>query len=98
MQITLNATSENKSTAKMTFETKEEEKPVIESQESDEEKEKEETPSTPTGAIPTDIQEIMDDTDQEIKELANSPMIKITSAISSAVMKIWSFFSGLFGG
>lgn len=98
MQILLNATSENKSTAKLAFETKEEEKPVIESQESNEEKEKEETPGTPTGAIPADIQEIMDDTDKEIEELANSPMIKITSAISNAVMKILSFFSGLFGG
>ncbi len=105
IQLTINAsnaTGGNQSAAaKLTFETKAAgdaavEKPVVESEESG--KEKTEGYSTPTGAIPADIQEIIEETDAEIEELANSPMIKITSAITAAMMKVWSLFSGLFGG
>ncbi|MEM4263973.1 MAG: hypothetical protein QW666_03725, partial [Candidatus Woesearchaeota archaeon] len=94
--INQNKTGHN-SEAKLTFETKEEEKPIIESKESTED-EKTKAPSTPTGAIPADVQEIMEETDKEIAKMADNPMIKITSAITKAVMKIWSLVSGLFGG
>jgi hypothetical protein len=56
------------------------------------------TASTPTGALPADIQDIMDSTDKEIDDLSKRPGIKITSTITNFVMKIWSVISGLFGG
>ncbi len=97
---TSQAGSDTNSTGKLTFEANSgssaEESTGAE--ENNDEEKKGSTASTPTGAFPADIQDIMDSTDKEIDDLSKRPGIKITSTITNFVMKIWSLVSGLFGG
>lgn len=97
---TSQAGSDTNSTGKLTFEANSgsaaEESTGAE--ENNDEEKKGSTASTPTGAFPADIQDIIDSTDKEIDDLSKRPGIKITATITNFVMKIWSLVSGLFGG
>jgi len=97
---TSQAGSDINSTGKLTFEANSGSS-AEESTGAEEKKDEEKTgstASTPTGAFPADIQDIMDSTDKEIDDLSKRPGIKITATITNFVMKIWSLVSGLFGG